>query len=208
MRAIPFFLMVLCAIVGVRSAIAESRPAILRNTYYYVTLESLYSQLPRDTAVLDMRGDLVAYVSAKFKKATDIEGTGRLVDGRIINYAGRVNGEIRYLVANSRWGYGVGKCELLPFKTVAVDPNVIPLGSLVFIKETKGMLLPNGHRHSGYWRADDIGGAIKKDRIDLFVGDGDQGATLEKAGIHNLQPLTVSVVAPPKTDSCVHAVQF
>lgn len=42
-------------------------------------------------------------------------------------------------------------------QTIAVDPNVIPLGSKVLI---------NGVEYI----AEDIGGAIKGNRIDMFVG--------------------------------------
>ena len=42
---------------------------------------------------------------------------------------------------------------------IAGDPAVIPLGSTVYIKSM------------GYFKAEDTGGAIKGNRIDIFVGD-------------------------------------
>ena len=49
---------------------------------------------------------------------------------------------------------------------IAVDPNHIPLGSDV-------LLIFNGSRskYSGIYKAVDTGGAIKGNKIDLFVGD-------------------------------------
>jgi 3D (Asp-Asp-Asp) domain-containing protein len=178
----------------------------LRNTYYYVCLESVYAGKPRTVPIRDRAGNVLAMVSPAFKRAVDIEGTGRLLDGRLINFAARIDGEIRYLVTDAPYGIGVGKCQLKPFHTVAVDPTVVPLGSLVHIAETEGMWLPDGSRHDGYWRAEDIGGAIKHDRVDLFVGDGNRGDILEAAGIKNLMPLTVTVVEPPQPGSCVEQV--
>lgn len=46
--------------------------------------------------------------------------------------------------------------------TVAVDPNVIPLGTKLYIKSL------DGSEDYGYARAEDTGGAIKGNRIDLF----------------------------------------
>jgi 3D (Asp-Asp-Asp) domain-containing protein len=56
-------------------------------------------------------------------------------------------GTITYTGVTVRWG------------TVAVDPNVIPLGRLLYVE---------GY---GYAVAADIGGAIKGERIDLFTHD-------------------------------------
>lgn len=47
---------------------------------------------------------------------------------------------------------------------VAVDPEVIPLGSWVYIE--------SDYPHvSGYYHAEDIGGAIKGKRVDIFMRD-------------------------------------
>ena len=63
-------------------------------------------------------------------------------------------------------------CRVSPMRTVAVDPSVVSRHSIIFIKETVGMPLPDGGVHDGYWYASDIGGAIKGDRIDLYTGRG------------------------------------
>lgn len=175
-----------------------------RNTYYYVALESVYAGLPKDAKLRKMDDTVIAEVSHQFKAALAIEGTGRLIDGRIVNYGGVKDHETRYVLTRANWGFGVGTCELKPFRTIAVDPRTIPLGAVVRIEETVGMVLPDGTVHDGLWRAEDIGGAIKGQRIDLFVGDGDRGDILTRHGIDNLQPLSVTVVTPPSDDSCVN----
>ena len=61
-------------------------------------------------------------------------------------------------------------CKVVAMRTVAVDKNLIPKRSILFIKETVGMKMPDGSVHDGYWYASDTGGAIKGQRIDLYTG--------------------------------------
>jgi 3D (Asp-Asp-Asp) domain-containing protein len=61
-------------------------------------------------------------------------------------------------------------CKVVAMRTAAVDKNLIPKGSVLFIKETVGLRMPDGSTHDGYWYASDTGGAIKGKRIDLFTG--------------------------------------
>lgn len=175
-----------------------------RNTYYYLAQESRYDHLPLDAPLLDMEGDIISWVSNAYRKSLIMEGSGRLRDGRVVNYAGKKDNSIRFRVTANPHGDGIGTCALVPFGTIAVDPKRIQVGSIVQIKETAGMILPDGTRHDGLWRADDVGGAIQGDRIDLFLGDDDRGETLKKHKIRHLQPLTLHLVSLPGTDHCVH----
>jgi len=172
-----------------------------RNTYYDIISEESFSG-PSEAPVFDMSGGTLTLVSASFKKSLDMEGSGKLDDGRVLNFIGRVNGDIRYKFTEHAFGMGVGNCELIPFHTIAVDPARIPLGSVVRIDETVGMILPDGSTHDGLWRAEDIGSAIQGARIDLFVGAGNQGWVLDKAGIGNMQPLTVHLMTPAPDHNC------
>jgi 3D (Asp-Asp-Asp) domain-containing protein len=79
-------------------------------------------------------------------------------------------------------------CKVVAMRTVAVDKNLIPKRSILFIKETVGMKLPDGSVHDGYWYASDTGGAIKGQRIDLYTGSGARSAA--KAQTLNLARLT------------------
>ncbi len=63
-------------------------------------------------------------------------------------------------------------CKVIAMRTVAVDTKFIPRRSVLFIKETVGLKMPDGGVHDGYWYASDVGGAIKGQRIDLFTGSG------------------------------------
>jgi 3D (Asp-Asp-Asp) domain-containing protein len=65
-------------------------------------------------------------------------------------------------------------------RTVAVDPEVIPLGSKIYIE---GL---------GERIAEDIGGGVKGHHIDVYLG------TLPQARHFGVQRGTVSVIAPPQ----------
>jgi 3D (Asp-Asp-Asp) domain-containing protein len=82
-------------------------------------------------------------------------------------------------------------CKVVAMRTLAVDKSVIPRRTVVFIKETVGLTMPNGDKHDGYWYASDIGGAIKGNKLDLFSG---QGASSMKA----LQGLNLSTISVTK----------
>src|SRR3546814_10155225 len=79
-------------------------------------------------------------------------------------------------------------CKVVAMRTVAVDKKVIPRHSILFIKETVGMKMPDGSTHDGYWYASDVGGAIKGKRIDLYTGVG--AASMKAARALNLATLT------------------
>jgi 3D (Asp-Asp-Asp) domain-containing protein len=61
-------------------------------------------------------------------------------------------------------------CKVVPMRTAAVDGVTVPRHSILFIKETVGLKMPDGRLHDGYWYASDLGGAIREGRIDLFTG--------------------------------------
>ena len=75
---------------------------------------------------------------------------------------------------SSGYGNGVLNYKLVPFRTIAVDPAVIPYGTVLYVAEADGIqiTLPGGTMvvHDGYFFAGDTGGAIKKDHIDTFTG--------------------------------------
>ncbi|HEY3890234.1 MAG TPA: 3D domain-containing protein [Caulobacteraceae bacterium] len=63
-------------------------------------------------------------------------------------------------------------CKVVAMRTAAVDGVDLPRHTILFIKETVGLPMPDGSRHDGYWYASDVGGAIHRGRIDLFTGKG------------------------------------
>jgi len=83
-------------------------------------------------------------------------------------------------------------CNVVPMRTAAVDGASVPRHTLLFIKETVGLPMPDGRRHDGYWYASDVGGAIHKGRIDLYTGSG--ARSMQVLMPLNLTSLTVAKV--------------
>lgn len=130
-----------------------------------------------DTDAVDIynrRGFYVGSFSAKFIWHLRMEGSGLLADGRVVNYAGACNYGtgtcFEQLDAREfPFGRGARRRTLVPFKSVAVDPRLVPLGEPLYIPEFDGMRLPDGSVHDGCVRADDTGGGIKQRKLDFFV---------------------------------------
>lgn len=83
-------------------------------------------------------------------------------------------------------------CKVVAMRTAAVDGIAVRRHSILFIKETVGLRMPDGRLHDGYWYASDIGGAIHKGRIDLFTGQG--AGSMRPLMALNLATLTVAKV--------------
>ena len=79
-------------------------------------------------------------------------------------------------------------CKVVAMRTVAVDRRLISPRSVLFIKETVGLKMPDGSTHDGFWYASDVGGAIKGKRIDLFTGA--NASTMKPMRALNLASLT------------------
>jgi hypothetical protein len=59
---------------------------------------------------------------------------------------------------------------LQPFRSVAVDPAAISIGSVIYVPELAGLLLPDGTLFNGCLRAEDTGRAIRGRHLDWFTG--------------------------------------
>ncbi|MFZ3005134.1 MAG: 3D domain-containing protein [Phenylobacterium sp.] len=81
-------------------------------------------------------------------------------------------------------------CKVVAMRTAAIDKTLIPRRTILFIKETVGLSMPDGSAHDGYWYASDVGGAIKGQRIDLFTGSG--SSSMKPLRPLNLSQLTVT----------------
>ena len=174
----------------------ENGPMLtLRATFYMVALESDYPA-GEEAAFRTRDGTVLHQASPKFLAAATLQGTAQLNDGRILIIDGREQGERRWRI--SPYGHAVGAlgCKLVPFRSVAVDRRLVPLGSELMIEATRGIKLPNGKVHDGVWYAADVGTAIRDDRVDLFVGVGRTPLAVPfEHGIENLEPLKIRVGA-------------
>ncbi|MET0680953.1 MAG: 3D domain-containing protein [Burkholderiales bacterium] len=86
----------------------------------------------------------------------------------------RAAGHSRFDVSKGPFGDGAGGYQVVPFRSLAVDSKVIPLGTVLFVPAARGVevTLPSGRkvRHDGCFFAADRGGGIKENHVDVFVG--------------------------------------
>lgn len=156
-------------------------------TYYWVASQGDYSGA-NDTVLCNTAGQQVAVVPSAFARALRLEGTGRLVDGGMLNVGGTCTcgaaSTTCYVVLDQAiypWGIGAGNRALVPYRSVAVDRTVIPLGTHLYAPQLAGRLMPGGYGfvHDGCLRADDVGGGIQGLQIDFFVGEKSSYLTLD-----------------------------
>lgn len=120
----------------------------------------------------------LATVNRNFATQIAMQGTGQLNDGRLINYVGACGCAnspcFQQVSARAKWGTGAAMKALTPFRSIAVDPAVIKLGTRLYIPELDGQKMPGkapwgGFVHDGCVVAEDTGGAIDGLHIDFFV---------------------------------------
>ena len=119
-------------------------------------------------------GYYFGHVPERFAWSLRLEGSGLMKDGRIVNYTGKCPFGYgtcfeQLDVDEHPFGRGAGLRKLIPFKSVAVDPRLVPIGEPIYIPEVDGLVLPDGSIHDGCVRADDTGGGIKRRKMDFFV---------------------------------------
>jgi len=119
----------------------------------------------------------IAETTRDFMYEVMMQGTGKLKDGRLVNVLGRCDcpSSPCFHVVQQQWGTGGGGRPLQPFRSVAVDPRLIKLGTLLHVPMLEGRTMPGrppwgGYVHDGCVSADDTGGAVKDHQLDLFVG--------------------------------------
>lgn len=122
--------------------------------------------------------NVIAEVTHRFFAELALQGSGQLKDGRVLNVFGHCDcpsSSCFQVAKTSKWGLaGTGR-PLSPYRTVAVDPKVVPLGSLLYIPALDGLRMPGpppigGFVHDGCVVADDTGGNVQGKQVDLFVG--------------------------------------
>lgn len=157
--------------------------------FYWLTRETDYDDAPPDrisrrgacalpanrwVELYTNDGYFFSRVPERYACSLKLEGSGLMRDDRVVNYTGACKFGYgtcfeQLDVTDFPFGRGAGLRPLIPFKSVAVDPRVVPLGEPLYIPEFDGMVLPDGSIHDGCVRADDTGGGIKGRKLDFFV---------------------------------------
>jgi 3D (Asp-Asp-Asp) domain-containing protein len=169
------------AVSSTGPADTKAREEPYRNTYY---------DFPRDrggaanAALYDASCAVIAKVSKDFHDQVCVQGSGRLVSGATVSFAKRgcpcaavcprTGHQICFEELDpARFPHGRGATgrPITPLSTVAVDSNVIALGTVLFIPEFAGIPRPDGTPHDGCFIAEDRGTKVVGKHIDVFTGD-------------------------------------
>lgn len=173
-----------------KKVLSEAEKAkLITPTIYYISDYSAETECV-DTAVLNLKkskNNIVKIsVCRKALKGCAMQGSCyiKLDDKKVmINYHEKVNGTILFvLVDRSVCEYGLGDSSdpkqsfkimcLDPFYSVAADTAIYPLGTVIYIPAVRGIALPGGSNHDGYFVVRDSGGNIDgHGRFDFFTGD-------------------------------------
>jgi len=165
-------------------------------TFYWVADENSPQYRGKASAVIrDPAGHVIARTTTKFKLDLVRQGSGWLRDGRTVVYIRKVAGESRFRVSKAKYGLGSTGCRLIPYRTIAVDPRFVKLGTKVYIPQLKGTPLPDGTIHDGMFIAADRGN-FRGAHVDFFVGTRSPGARpFIRKGYGSRSHVTVYAVA-------------
>nr|DAH26714.1 MAG TPA: lytic transglycosylase [Caudoviricetes sp.] len=119
--------------------------------------------------------DIPASEYASLQSLINNEGISGLYENcatfKVTHYCGCSKCCGKYSGGSQSEAYGALGTKLTPYYSIAVDPLVIPLGTVLYDE--------NGNEY----KAEDTGSAIKGNRIDLFVGNHEEAL---KAGVNNI----------------------
>jgi 3D (Asp-Asp-Asp) domain-containing protein len=172
-------------------------------TYYWLIDEAAPRYRGKARAELeDVRGHVIATTSVRFRRDLIREGSGHLRDGRTVAYDRRLHGTNRFRIVQAEYGVGRLGCALVPYRTVAVDPRFVKLGTTISIPQLKGAHLPDGTIHDGIFVANDRG-HFRGAHIDLFVGIGPKGARpFIRKGYRSRSHVTFYLIDDAVPDDC------
>ena len=158
--------------------VKPANEVILWSTWYN---SPVFKEDPNGIVIRDMKGrSLGVKLSRKDWCNLAMEGTG-FINDKTYNYAGTSNsykvscshspsGRVKFHVTTFPYGVGNKNNPLKPFFSIACDQSKFKFGQVFYIPEADGILLPGGEKHDGIFRCDDVGGLIKGNHIDVFIG--------------------------------------
>jgi 3D (Asp-Asp-Asp) domain-containing protein len=142
-------------------------------------------------SILAVSGSRIATTSGRFFAHLLMEGSGILEDGRAVSYVS--NKRFQLIPVGSKGITATGNW-VVPFHTLAVNKREMPYNGVYFIPKSKGLILPTGEEHDGFWFAHDTGGAFQgtpRHRIDLYVDQLEWVMWMETNFVPSFTPLEV-----------------
>src|SRR6185503_12486209 len=135
--------------------------------------------------VKNSKCDTIATVTKGFFEAVCVQGSGTLRKGSTVSFAKRdcacaetcskTSQKICFDELDAKefpWGRGATGKPITPLLTVAVDPEVIPIGTALYVPELDGLPRDPDRmaRHDGCFIAQDKGLKVKGQHVDIFTG--------------------------------------
>ncbi|KAI8143777.1 hypothetical protein BJV82DRAFT_557442 [Fennellomyces sp. T-0311] len=112
-------------------------------------------------------GKTIEKVSSVTYEKFQMEGTGLLQSGKMVNLGENKNVFIELDRVKTPYGLGDRTNGLQPWTSVA--SNDIPHGTKLYIKQLDGLKLPNGRTHNGCVKVEDKGWSFPGCQLDWFV---------------------------------------
>jgi 3D (Asp-Asp-Asp) domain-containing protein len=155
---------------------------VFRNTYYDFPNERDFEG--EQVALKDASCNTIREVPVTFHDAVCVQGSGTLANGETVSFAKRDCACARVCPRTDQricfdllsrqqfpWGRGAMGRAITPLLTVAVDSDVIPLGTPIYIPEFDGAPRDEqGTLHDGCFIAQDRGLRVKGKHVDVFTG--------------------------------------
>ncbi|MBW2453140.1 MAG: hypothetical protein JRI68_01440 [Deltaproteobacteria bacterium] len=155
-----------------------------RNTYYDFPQERARSSQAATRQLFDSSCQPIRTVSRVFHDQLCVQGSGRLATGQTVSFAKRdcacaaecprTAQRICFDLLDPKefpYGRGASGKAITPLRTVAVDSDLVPLGTVLYIPAYHGLRGPDGADHDGCFIAQDRGLKVKGKHVDVFTGD-------------------------------------
>jgi 3D (Asp-Asp-Asp) domain-containing protein len=154
-----------------------------RNTYYDFPSEADFSGEPVALRNLECRP--IKQVPRGFFESVCVQGSGTLLSGQTVSFGKRdcecaeqcpkTGQRICFEALDAArfpWGRGATGKPITPLLTVAVDSDVIPLGTSIYIPDFVGLPLDEARTgaHDGCFVAQDRGLRVQGQHVDVFTG--------------------------------------
>lgn len=125
--------------------------------------------------ILDLKGNVIETMPEALAERLAMEGSGFTPLGKLVNLANSYDWpQARFFIVDQNlapYGYDSQGGPLKPWKSSAVDKNIIPLNSDIYVKEFDGVKLPDATLHNGWMKAVDTSHSFSGKWIDIFSAD-------------------------------------
>ena len=145
--------------------------------YYHAVIDEDQERCQKAETLTSTSGNVLANICTKTLAVCKMEGSCAIIQSgtqRSFNIASKVKGTYRFFETTKdacKFGFGVKQTCLDPFYSVAADLKLYHTGDVLFVPAIRGVQLPDGSKHTGYFIVRDTGNLITgKGRFDFYSG--------------------------------------